>query len=149
MKFLGCVDEGLHRKCIEGGFCNAGIYPLNPEIVTSHLPPSCPDPLKSKRKTRAVDIGNQVVSDPIFLEKWEMEELVVQNKKSEEINKKRISDSPRRNQKDIKKLKLRIEDEENSSSEVDDLGMYIYLNYICLGILVLMMINKIISFNCY
>jgi hypothetical protein len=74
MKFLNCVDEGLHRNSITGGFGKAGIYPLLPEIVTSGLPLSYPDSLLLKRKNNSFNIGNEVVTDPDFLLKWEQHE---------------------------------------------------------------------------
>jgi hypothetical protein len=119
MKFLSCIDEALHRKTITGGFSTSGIYPVNPEIVTSNLPPTAPNHLQLKEKKRQiVEIGNKVVSDLDFLNEWEDLENKKEKEKIEETGKKRKR-KKKKNLEGCNKNSLIEYDSESEENEMD------------------------------
>jgi hypothetical protein len=67
------VDTALKRKTIKGGFANAGIVPLCPDVVLDHLPDNVPLFLQQtdiSRKTTLFDISNKVVTGQCVLDQW-------------------------------------------------------------------------------
>jgi hypothetical protein len=123
MKFLSCVDEGLHRKIICGGFKNAGIFPFYPEIVTLGLPLTCPTHLKPKRqRMKLIDIGNEVVTKDDFLKKWKEDDAI-------------------KNPMENARMKEESEEEENNNS-MNLLLLFIY--YCCCYVVIIIIIVRLL-----
>jgi hypothetical protein len=123
------IDSTLRRRIIKGGFANAGIVPLFPNIVLDPLPDNIPSYLQIKeniRKSTLFDISNKVVTDEEFLAHWLQDIESKRKMKEEKINEKtekKILIENRNKKKNKKKMKICIKKTKRKREwEVDKLS---------------------------